>query len=50
MRRITLPLLISLCSALPAHADEAELRAKVEKLSAEDNGKIYQWNGQELPW
>lgn len=35
MRRIALPLLISLCTALPAHADEAELRAKIDKLTAE---------------
>ena len=35
MKRLTLPLLIALSAALPAHADEAELRARIEKLSAE---------------
>ena len=35
MKRLTLPLLISLCTVLPAHADDAELRARIEKLSAE---------------
>ena len=35
MKRLTLPLLISLCVALPAQADDAELRARIEKLSAE---------------
>lgn len=35
MKRLTLPLLISLCAAMPAYADEAELRARIDKLSAE---------------
>lgn len=35
MKRLTLPLLISLCSAVPAHADEAELRARIDAMSAE---------------
>lgn len=35
MKRLALPLMISLCTALPAHADEAELRARIDKLSAE---------------
>lgn len=35
MKRLTLPLLVSLCAAIPAQADEAELRARIEKLSAE---------------
>ncbi len=35
MKRLTLPLLIALNAAFPAHADEAELRARIEKMSAE---------------
>lgn len=35
MKRTLLPLLIGLAIALPAQADEAELRARIDKLSAE---------------
>jgi hypothetical protein len=35
MKRLALPLLIALNAALPAHADEAELRARIDQLSAE---------------
>lgn len=34
MRRMTLPLLITLCCALPARADETAMRADIEKLDA----------------
>lgn len=35
MKRLTLPLLIALCNASPAFADEAELRTRLDKMSAE---------------
>lgn len=35
MKRSTLSLLIALCVAAPVQADEAELRARIEKMSAE---------------
>jgi hypothetical protein len=35
MKRLTLPLLISFFAALPVHADDAELRTRIEKMSAE---------------
>lgn len=35
MKRLTLPLLISLCSIAPVHADEAELRARLDAMSSE---------------
>jgi outer membrane murein-binding lipoprotein Lpp len=35
MKRLTLSVLIAACAAVPAHADEAELRARVDQLSAQ---------------
>lgn len=35
MRRLALPLLMLSLTALPAHADEAELRARIDRMSAE---------------
>jgi hypothetical protein len=35
MKRLPLALVVSLIAAVPAHADEAELRARVEQLSAQ---------------